>query len=88
MASSRSLPTHSNELLPDVDLVDLQAPIHREAALHIGKNTARQTEAQALGLARLVSVVHPLASVSTFSHMDAGCFVAAGAVAAPAARLG
>ena len=90
MASSRSLPTHSNELLPGVDLVDLQAPIHREAALHIaiGNNTARQTEAQALGLARLVSVVHPRASVSTFSHMDAGCFVAAGAVVAPAAKLG
>ena len=50
MASSRSLPTHSNELLPDVDLVDLQAPIHREAALHIGNNTARQIEAQALDL--------------------------------------
>ena len=50
MASYRSLPTHSNELLPDVDLVDLQAPIHREAALHIGNNTARQIEAQALDL--------------------------------------
>ena len=35
-----------------------------------------------------MSVVHPLASVSTFSHMDAGCFAVAGAVVAPTARLG
>lgn len=90
MACARNLPAHVNELVPGVKLIDIDEAMQMDATVHIaiGNNTARQTEAQALGLVRLVSVVHPRASVSAFSHIGAGCFVAAGAVVAPAAKLG
>jgi sugar O-acyltransferase (sialic acid O-acetyltransferase NeuD family) len=92
MASARSLPVHLTTLLPEVKLVELDTAMktNKDVALHvaIGSNAARQTEAQALGQGVLVSVVHPGAFVSTFSHLGAGCFVAAGAVVAPAANLG
>lgn len=90
MASSRSLPAHLTELLTGIKLVDLDTAFQVESAIHIaiGNNAARQTEAQALGQNLLVSVVHPQACVSAFSHIGAGCFVAAGAVVAPVATLG
>lgn len=90
MASARSLPAQLTELLPGVTFVQTDAAMQMGATVHvaIGNNAARQTEAQALGLERLVSVLHPSASVSAFSHVGAGCLVAAGAVVAPAAKLG
>ena len=90
MASARSLPTHSPELLPGVKLVELGVARQIAAEVHvaIGANVARQTEATTLGLDRLVSVLHPRASISAFSHIGAGCFVAAGAVIAPEAKVG
>lgn len=90
MACARSLPAHLTELVPGVKLVDFDKAVQMDAMVHIaiGNNTARQTEAKVFGLERLVSVVHPRASVSAFSHMGAGCFVAASAVVAPAAKIG
>ena len=92
MASARSLPGKLTEILPDVKLVELHIAMqaYKDVALHvaIGNNAVRQTEAQALGEGRLVSVVHPRACVSAFSQMGAGCFVAAGAVVAPLATVG
>jgi sugar O-acyltransferase (sialic acid O-acetyltransferase NeuD family) len=89
-ASARSLPVHQTELLPGVKLFDLGTVLQADTAVHIaiGNNAARQTEAHALGLERLVTVVHPRACVSAFSHLGAGCFIAAGAVVAPAAKVG
>ena len=90
MGSARSMPAHSSELLSGVKLVEMGAAMRIGAELHIaiGANVARQTEAKKLGLDRLVSVIHPRASVSTFSHIGVGCFVAAGAVIAPLAKIG
>lgn len=90
MASARSLPANLTELLIGVTLVEMDVATSLNVALHIaiGNNRARQTEAQVLGLEKLVSVVHPCASVSSFSQIGAGCFVAAGAVVATAAKLG
>ena len=92
IACARSLPANLTELLPGVKLVerDTAMQMNTRMALHvaIGNNAARQTEAQALGQNLLVSVVHPQACVSAFSQMSVGCFVAAGAVVAPAAKLG
>lgn len=90
IACARSMPVHLTELVPGVKLIDINEAMAMDATLHvaIGNNIARQTEAQALGLERLVSVVHPGASVSAFSDIRNGCFVAAGAVVAPAAKVG
>jgi sugar O-acyltransferase (sialic acid O-acetyltransferase NeuD family) len=89
-ACARDLPAHQAELLPGVKLVELETVLELGTAVHvaIGNNAARQTEAHALGINLLASVVHPLASVSAFSHMGAGCFVAAGAIVAPEAAMG
>ena len=90
VASSRSLPAHVTQLLPGVNFVDFLERIHAGAALHfaIGNNGSRQTEANALGIDRLASVVHPRACVSIFSQIGAGSFVAAGAVIGPSAVVG
>jgi sugar O-acyltransferase (sialic acid O-acetyltransferase NeuD family) len=90
VATARSLPPAANELLSGVKILAMDHAVQQVALVHIaiGNNTARQTEARALGIERLVSVVHPRASVSAFSHMGEGCFVAAGAVVAPAAKVG
>ena len=90
MACARSLPANQTELLRGVTLVELDVVMPLNVPLHIaiGNNRTRQTEAQVLGLEKLVSVVHPCACVSAFSHVSAGCFVAAGAVIAPSATLG
>ena len=90
MATARNFPAHPSEFLPDVRLMEIDKAMQLDTAVHvaIGNNAARQTEAQALGLEKLVSVVHPRACVSALSQISPGCFVAAGAVIAPAAKLG
>ena len=90
MASARSLPAFPSEFLPDVKLIEIDKAMQLDTAVHvaIGNNAARQSEAQALGLEKLASVTHPSACVSAFSQISGGCFVAAGAVVAPAAKLG
>lgn len=90
MASARILPAESSELLPGVKLVEMDLVGQIGLAVHIaiGANLARQGEARTLGLEQLVSVVHPRASISAFSRIGAGCFVAATAVIAPRAQVG
>jgi len=61
----------------------LSGPLH----VAIGSNTAREREASAWGHDRLVSIIHPAATVSASSHVGAGCFLAAGSVTAPGAVL-
>lgn len=85
------------ELLPGVSLRSCDAALARastgdaakDVAVHvaIGDNTARAREARAIGLDRLVQVLHPQASVSPHASLAPGCFVAAQAVIAPLARL-
>ena len=89
-ACTRSLPANLTVLLPGVTLVDLDSIKPTDDTVHvaIGNNSFRQSEAKALGFNRLVSVVHPSACISAFSQISLGCFVAAGAVVAPAAKLG
>jgi sugar O-acyltransferase (sialic acid O-acetyltransferase NeuD family) len=69
-----------------------------EVHVAIGAGVAREREARALAVGfdaslshrhpTLVSVVHPHATVSAHAGIGPGCFVAAQAVVAPAARLG
>jgi len=91
LACDRDEARCKGELLPGVALC-LPAIAEREttAGVHvsIGNNAAREREARAWGLERLVSVLHPAASVSSMAQIAAGCFVAAQAVLAPGARLG
>lgn len=89
-ASDRSLPTGKGELLPGINLLDADAVLTLDPAIHIaiGNNQAREKEAMAWGHERLASVVHPAASVSQFSSMASGCFVAASAVVGPMAVVG
>ena len=90
VVSDRKLPDNQSELLPGIDLVTVMAAQALGFSVHvaIGNNQFRQREAIAWGLERLVSVVHPAAVVSIFSSLDTGCFVAAGAVIGPSARVG
>ena len=93
LASDRNDAVCEGELLPGVTMVTLSglpAAIGITGALHvsIGHNASRQREAVALGLERLVTVVHPKASVSPHAFVAAGCFLAAQSVLAPGAQLG
>ncbi len=89
-ASTRSLPAGQSELLPGINLLDVDAALALDPAVHIaiGNNQAREKEAQAWGHERLASVVHPAANVSQFSIIATGCFVAASAVVGPMAIIG
>lgn len=89
-ASARSLPSGQSELLPGINLLEVDAVSALNPAIHIaiGNNQAREKEAAAWGYERLVSVVHPAATVSRFSSIASGCFVAAGAVVGPMAVVG
>lgn len=89
-ASARSLPSGQRELLPGINLLDVDAVLALDPAIHIaiGNNQAREKEAMAWGHGRLASVVHPAATVSLFSSMALGCFVAASAVVGPMAVVG
>lgn len=85
---------HSAGLLPGVPLVSRPQALAEAAGggvvLHVavGNNQDRRREAEAAGVDRLVSVVHPQASVSPQAKLGPGCFVAAQAVVAPLACLG
>ena len=88
--SDRQPPTDTRPSLPGIDLITVASAELLNPAVHIaiGNNDSRQKEAEAWGHNKLASVVHPAASVSVFSTLGAGSFVAAGAVVGPAARLG
>lgn len=90
IASDRNPAACSGELLPSVALKDPDAAQLLDVAVHIaiGNNRAREKEAAFWGHERLVSVFHPLASLSPFGRVAAGSFVAASAVLAPGAVLG
>lgn len=77
-------------LLPGVELIEEKIACNLNSAMHIsiGSNLARQKIAATWGNDRLASLVHPSASVSLFSKIGSGSFVAAGAVVGPAAELG
>ena len=83
----------TGELLPGVAMVmwsGLSDAQGQTSALHvsIGQNVSRHREAVAIGLARLVTVVHTRASVSLHAVVAAGSFIAAQSVLAPGAQLG
>jgi sugar O-acyltransferase (sialic acid O-acetyltransferase NeuD family) len=93
LASDRDDAVCTGELLPGVAMArlsDLSDAKGQAGALHvsIGHNASRQREAVALGLERLVTVVHPKASVSPHAFVAAGCFIAAQSVLAPGAQFG
>jgi sugar O-acyltransferase (sialic acid O-acetyltransferase NeuD family) len=93
LACDRNDAVCTGELLPGVAILKLPglpAALGQTGALHvsIGHNASRQCEAVALGLERLVTVVHPEASVSPHAVVAAGCFIAAQSVLAPGAQLG
>ncbi|MBK9444447.1 MAG: acetyltransferase [Comamonadaceae bacterium] len=76
--------------LQGVDRIDLAIARSLTVSVHIaiGDNAAREWEASCFPTCHLVSVLHPFASVSQFSQLGAGCFVAAGAVLATGAQVG
>ncbi|MGY8903028.1 MAG: NeuD/PglB/VioB family sugar acetyltransferase [Burkholderiales bacterium] len=89
-ATDRDPARCAGELLPGIALHAAPAVWAATQQVHIaiGDNTARRAAAAQVGMACLVSVIHPMASVSEHAHMGAGCFVAAQAVVAPNAALG
>ena len=89
-ASDRNASSCRGELLPGVQLrqLDASGPANVRVHIAIGNNVARQQEAAKCGLDRLVTVIHPAATVSPFSDIGKGCFLAAGAILGPAARVG
>ncbi len=88
-ASDRDPVRCMGELLPGVPLQAASAlPVHGLVHVAIGNNTAREKESLVLGVHRLVTVMHPHASVSPHAVVAAGCFIAAQAVLAPGAHLG
>lgn len=79
------------ELLPGVPLEGRRpGEASAKGGIHIsiGDNATRGRMAAQVGAERLVTVRHPRATVSPHALLDAGCFVAAGAVIAPRARVG
>ena len=90
VVSDRHVFEGASAFLPGIDWLTAEAALALNPVVHIaiGNNQFRQTEADAWGHERLVSVVHPAAVVSVFSRLGTGCFVAAGAVVAPFAQLG
>jgi sugar O-acyltransferase (sialic acid O-acetyltransferase NeuD family) len=90
LASDRNDAVCHGELLPGIALRPLSQCLPLPAAVHvaIGDNAARARESQALGLERLLTVVHPAAVVSPHATLAAGCFVAAASVLAPGAHVG
>lgn len=90
LVSDRKLPDNPNETFAGIRLLTAAAALVFDPSVHIaiGNNHFRQKEAGIWGHERLVSVVHPAAVVSVFSHVGLGCFVAAGAVVGPSVRLG
>jgi sugar O-acyltransferase (sialic acid O-acetyltransferase NeuD family) len=89
LVSDRKLPDNPAEMFLGVRLITVDAALLQNLSVHIaiGNNQFRQKEAAAWGHERLVTVVHPAAIVSVFSNLGLGCFVAAGAVIGPLARI-
>ena len=89
-ASDRNPSSCQGDLLPGVALRTVDACGSVDLAVHIaiGNNLARQQEAGFWGYDRLAAVVHPAATVSPFSTVGQGCFVAAGAIVGPTAQIG
>ena len=89
-ATDRNAALCAGELLPGVQLTAAGPALSTASAVHIaiGSAQAREAESRAVGADRLVSVVHPDATVSRYAVLTPGCFVAARAVIAPQARLG
>lgn len=78
-----------DDFLPGIQAVSLVESLAGDGPVHvaIGNNDARRREAQAVGLHRLTTIIHPQASVSDFARIAPGGFVAALAVVAPGAAL-
>lgn len=78
------------DLVPGVPVVAHTDPRLAQADVHvaIGSGAARAREAARLGRHRLVTVVHPRASLSPSARLAPGCFVAAQAVVGPLAQVG
>ena len=89
-ASDRNPTSCQGELLPGVPLVAVASVPRLAGFVHIaiGSSAARENEAASWGPDRLATVLHPASTVSPFSRLAAGCFVAAGAVVGPAASVG
>lgn len=91
VAASGADAAASGDLLPGVPQRARAAALaaHGVQPVHvaIGDNAARRREALALPEGRLVSVVHPQASVSPHAQVAPGCFIGAQAVVAPRAAL-
>lgn len=89
-ATDRNAALCSGELLPGVRLTSPGPALAAAVAVHIaiGNAQSREAETKAVGAYRVVSVVHPDATVSSFALLGSGCFVAARAVVAPQASLG
>ena len=89
-ASDRNPISCHGELLPGVPLVAAASVSRLTGLVHIaiGSSAAREKEAASWRPDRLATVLHPAATVSQFSRLAAGCFVAAGAVVGPAASVG
>ncbi len=89
-ATDRDPARCAGQLLPAVPLLAPGPALASAAAIHIaiGNALAREAETAAVGAHRLVTVVHPDATVSPHALLGRGCFVAARAVIAPLASLG
>jgi sugar O-acyltransferase (sialic acid O-acetyltransferase NeuD family) len=89
-ATDRDAGRCAGELLPGIVLAAPEQALAGATAVHVAIGTAgaRQGETEAIGSARLASIVHPQASVSTHARVGPGCFIAAQAVVAPGAQLG
>jgi sugar O-acyltransferase (sialic acid O-acetyltransferase NeuD family) len=90
IASDQNRAVCCGRLLPGVELVQMEAVLSSDFALHvaIGSNLSREREATLKGLDRLVSIRHSAAVVSRASQISAGCFLAANSVIAPGVVLG
>jgi sugar O-acyltransferase (sialic acid O-acetyltransferase NeuD family) len=90
IASDRQQARCQGELLPGVALHVMDVQTFSTCHLHvaIGDNRARESESRSLVPMRIVSVIHPQASVSDHATVAAGCFVAAQSVVAAGVLLG
>jgi len=90
VASDRDPARCIGPFLQGVTLIDVASATSLSVGVHvaIGNNAARELEASCWSAGNLVSVLHPFASVSQFSQLGAGSFVAAGAVVAAGAHIG
>ena len=90
VSSDRNTSLCQGELLPSIPMRSPEEALSLNPVVHIaiGANRAREKEAELWGFKRLICIFHPASTVSRFSNIAAGCFVAAGAVIGPSASLG